>query len=159
VASAPCGVLLPRLRDAEHEAAAYAVVISQLMRDRTRLQNTAAAARQRIAESFTLDQMVTRMEQAFAIAGRLRVEQPRPPLSREMAELTAARAIEHERVVRLTQDLWIRQSGMPALDGGGWRLWLFRMCTHLEPAYAWGLRRGWRWLPAARDRIRAALAS
>ena len=103
--------------------------------------------------------MVESMEQAFAAAGRLRLEHPRPPLSREMAELTATRAIEHERLARLAQDLWAGQAGMPPLDGGGWRLWMFRMCTHLEPAYAWGVRRGWRWLPAARERIRAALAS
>jgi glycosyltransferase involved in cell wall biosynthesis len=159
VAPAPFGVLLPRLRDADREAEAYAAAISQLMSDRTQLQNMGAAARQRIAESFSLEQMVETMEQAFAVAGRLRVEDPRPPLSREVAELTATRAIEHERVTRLAQDLWMHQAGMPALNGGGWRVWMFRMCTHLEPAYAWGVRRGWRWLPAARERIRAALAS
>ena len=159
VASEPFGVLLPRLRDADREAVAYAVAISQLLGDRAQLGNMGAAARRRIAESFSLEQMVESMEQAFAAAGRLRVEHPRPPLSREMAELTATRAIEHERLARLAQDLWAGQAGMPPLDGGGWRLWMFRMCTHLEPAYAWGVRRGWRWLPAARERIRAALAS
>jgi hypothetical protein len=38
-------------------------------------------------------------------------------------------------------------------------MWLFRQATHLEPLYAWGVKRGWRWLPVARERIRAALAS
>jgi hypothetical protein len=93
------------------------------------------------------------------MAERLHRERPRAPLSHDVGQLMATRAIEHDRVARLAEDLWARQAGMPPLDGGGWRLWLFRMCTHLEPAYAWGLRRGWRWLPAARERIRASLAS
>jgi glycosyltransferase involved in cell wall biosynthesis len=159
VAPEPFGILLPRLRDADHEAAAYAVAISQLLNDRSGRQGMGEAARQRIADSFSLERMVETMEQAFATAGRLRRERPRAPLSHDVGQLLATRAIEHERVARLAESLWTRQAGMPPLDGGGWRLWLFRMCTHLEPAYAWGLRRGWRWLPAARERIRASLAS
>ena len=159
IASAPFGVLLPRLRDVDREAAAYATVLSQLIADRTHLNEIGTAARQRIAQDFSLEQMAATMLEAFAVADRLRIEHPRPPLSREIAELTATRALEHERLSRLAQDLWRRQAGMPSLNDGGWRLWMFRMCTHLEPAYAWGVRRGWRWLPAARERIRAALAS
>jgi hypothetical protein len=30
----------------------------------------------------------------------------------------------------------------------------FRSLTALEPAYRWGLRRGWTWLPAVRRRLR-----
>jgi hypothetical protein len=30
----------------------------------------------------------------------------------------------------------------------------FRSLTMLEPAYRWGLRRGWAWLPALRRRLR-----
>jgi hypothetical protein len=33
----------------------------------------------------------------------------------------------------------------------------FRGLTVLEPLYRWGLRRGWRWLPALRLRLRAPL--
>ena len=159
VAAAPFGVLLPRLHDVDREAAAYAVALSRLMADRVRLRDMGADGRQRIAQGFSLEQMVETMLQAFATAEGLHVEHPRPSPSPEMAELTATRALEHERLTRLAQDLWLRQNGMPSPNGGGWRLWMFRMCTHLEPAYAWGVRRGWRWLPAARERIRAALAS
>jgi hypothetical protein len=31
---------------------------------------------------------------------------------------------------------------------------LFASLTVLEPAYRWGLRRGWTWLPALRRRLR-----
>ena len=159
VASEPYGVLLPRLRDADGEAAAYAVVISQLLADRLEVRRTGEAARQRIAESFSLQQMVENMEQAFAASEQLHRERPRPLLSPDAGNLMATRAIEYDRVSRVAQDLWARQAGMPPLNGGGWRLWIFRQCTHLEPAYAWGVRRGWRWLPAAREWIRASLAS
>jgi glycosyltransferase involved in cell wall biosynthesis len=159
VASEPFGILLPRLHDPDREAAAYAVAISQVLNDRTGMQRTGEAARQRIAESFSVEHMVETMGQAFATAERLRRERPRALLSHDVGQLTATRAIEHHRVVRLAERLWTRQAGVRPLDGGGWRLWLFRMCTHFEPAYAWGLRRGWRWLPAARERIRASLAS
>jgi hypothetical protein len=31
---------------------------------------------------------------------------------------------------------------------------VFSALTVLEPAYRWGLRRGWRWLPSVRRRLR-----
>jgi hypothetical protein len=158
VAPEPFGVLLPRLGDGDREAAAYVDAISQLLANRIEMRRTGDAARRRIAEIFSLEHMVETMENAFATAERLRHERPRVPLAQDAAELMATRAIEYDRVSRLAEALWTRHAGVPPLEGGGWRLWMFRMCTHLEPAYAWGVRRGWRWLPAARERIRAALA-
>jgi glycosyltransferase involved in cell wall biosynthesis len=159
VAADPFGVLLPRVRGVDREAAAYAVAVSQLLGDRAGLRRIGEAGRRRVAGSFSLEQMAAAIEGAFAAADRFRQEDPRPVVPPEAAELMATRAIEYDRVARLAEDLWTRQAGMSPLDGAGWRLWIFRMCTHLEPAYAWGLHRGWRWLPAAREWIRASLAS
>jgi glycosyltransferase involved in cell wall biosynthesis len=159
VATEPFAVLLPRQRDEEREAAAYAVAISQLLHDPDAMRGTGEAARRRIAERFSVEQMAATMEQAFAMAERLHREKPRPALTSEIATLMATRAIEYDRVAAVAEELWSREAGMPPLYGGGWRLWVFRMCTHLEPAYAWGVRRGWRWLPTAREWIRASLAS
>jgi hypothetical protein len=36
-----------------------------------------------------------------------------------------------------------------------WNRRAFRSMTMLEPIYRWGLRRGWRWLPALRRRLRS----
>jgi glycosyltransferase involved in cell wall biosynthesis len=154
-----CGVLLPRLDDERREAAAYAVALSQLARDRSALRAYGEAARRRIAEQFSQVQMGKTLQEAFARACQLRVSHPRPSIHPDVGELMAARAIEHERLTGVAEALWTGHQPDGTMAGGGWRFWVFRQCSKLEPAYAWGLRRGWQWLPAARERIRSALAS
>ena len=154
-----CGILLPRLHDASREAAAYAVALSGLLRNRDAMHQMGAAARRRMAAEFPLSRTIDTLEEAFTRAQALHRDRPRISIEPAIANLIATRAIEHERVTRLAERLWAQTVTAGAPAGGGWRLWIFRQCTWLEPLYAWGLQRGWRWLPAARERIRAALAS
>jgi hypothetical protein len=154
-----CGVLLPRLHDEEREAAAYAVALSHLMHDRPAMRALGDAARRRIAERFSQAHMVTALQAAFVRAQQLHQLEPRMPVPVTLGNLIAARALEHERLSARTDALWGQQNPGRAAAGAGWRLWVFRQCSKLEPAYAWGVRRGWQWLPAARERIRSALAS
>lgn len=155
-----CGVLLPRLFEVGREAAAYAVTLSRLLRSPQAVRDIGVRAHRRIAERFSLEQMAGTMHGLLTKAGRLRHESPRPAVPVQVGDLMATRAIEHDRVARLAEALWVRSAGgAPPAGDAGWRLWIIRHCGWLEPAYAWGLRRGWRWLPMARERIRAALVS
>jgi glycosyltransferase involved in cell wall biosynthesis len=153
-----CGFLLPRLQDEAGEAAAYAGVLSRLLRDPEARGAFAATARRRITDGFTNGRMADALEASFTTASRLHHEAARPAVDLAVGDLMATRAIEHHRVTSIAEALWSQASG-GVTAGGGWRLWVFRQCTWLEPAYAWGVRRGWQWLPAARARIRSALAS
>jgi glycosyltransferase involved in cell wall biosynthesis len=157
VLSGECGVLLPRLGDELREAGAYAVALSRLLRDPIARQAMGSAARRRIAEGFSIARMADEIEAALAQARRLHLEAPPVSIDHAVGNLTASRAIEYQRMADLAELRWAHPPDV--LAGGGWRLWIFRQFTWLEPAYAWGLRRGWHWLPAARERIRAALAS
>jgi glycosyltransferase involved in cell wall biosynthesis len=154
-----CGILLPRLGDEQREASAYAATLSRLMRDRGEVRLRGSLARRRIAGAFSTSHMIASLEAAFDQAQRLHRDDPRATVNPEVGTLMAARAIEYERVSGVADALWLRTAPVGTIAGGGWRLWIFRQCTRLEPAYAWGLRRGWQWLPAARERIRSALAS
>jgi hypothetical protein len=159
VATAECAVLLPRLFDVSRGAAAYAVCLSQLLRSPATMARMGSESRRRIAKQFTIDQTMASLEAAFGRARDLHCRQPRPLIPTAIADLTAVRAIEYDRVRRLADELWARGVRRRSPAGGGWRMWVFRQCTWLEPAYSWGVRRGWRWLPVARERIRAALVS
>jgi hypothetical protein len=80
-------------------------------------------------------------------------------VSEAIGYISATQAIEYVRLHELTDRLWASNHTGPAVRPSGWRIRLFRAFTVLEPAYAWGMRRGWQWLPAARRRIRDALRS
>jgi hypothetical protein len=123
------------------------------------MRQMGAAARRRIAAEFSLSRTIDTLEEAFTRAQCLRRDRPRVSIEPVIGNLMATRAIEHQRVAVLAEVLWSQTAAAGTPAGAGWRLWIFRQCTWLEPLYAWGLRRGWRWLPAARERIRAALAS
>lgn len=160
VATDDCAVLLPRAVSSGEEASAYAAAMASLLRSPETLRRMASSARRRVAERFSIEQMADGMEEALRRAIELRAARPRPAVPSAVADLMAARAIEYDRVARLAEHLWVRSAGAPAVTkGGGWRMWVFRQCAWLEPAYAWGLRRGWHWLPTLRERIRAALVS
>jgi glycosyltransferase involved in cell wall biosynthesis len=154
-----CGILLPRLGDERREAAAYAAALSALMRDRHEMKERGVAARRRIAEAFTTSHMIGALEAAFLRAQELHRDAPQGAVDPGLGNLIAGRAVEYERLARVADVLWSQTPAGTRTAGGGWRLWIFRQCTRLEPAYAWGVRRGWQWLPAARERIRSALAS
>ena len=79
--------------------------------------------------------MIDTLEAAFTRAQRLSHDCPRASIDPAIGNLMATRAIEHERVRGLADVLWSQTAGAPA--GGGWRLWVFRQCTWLEPVYAW----------------------
>ena len=160
VAPSSCAVLLPRQHDPAREAAAYATVLAQLLRSPEATADLGETARRRIAQDFSTGHMIAAVQSSFADAMSWLRDRPRVPIPLALAALTAERAMEYDRASRLAESLWRSASGLPAAPtGAGWRMWLFRQATHLEPLYVWGVKRGWRWLPVARERIRAALAS
>ena len=154
-----CGVLLPRLHHEGREAEAYAVALSQLMRNPQKLRTLGDAARRRAADRFSQSHMTAALQAALARAQQLHGSRPRAPIHPDIGNLIATRAVEHARLASMAEALWVEQNPGSPLSGAGWRLWIFRQCAKLEPAYAWGVRRGWHWLPTARARIRSALAS
>jgi hypothetical protein len=162
-----CGTLIPTL-EARALVDAYAEAVGGLLRDDERRRRIGAAGRRRIAAHFTLDAMTGRMAGLLSDAARRASD--RASASSGDAARDARLAGGDERtldraaaaaVALVAQyqpyDAWVTAvaAGEPVPSTMTARV--FRGLTVLEPLYRWGLRRGWRWLPALRLRLRAPL--
>ena len=151
-----CGVLLPP----DSEASDFAGALSTFLRDRSRRLDLQRHARARIEQQFGRDTMIGGMEAALERAQHHARTDPRAPVPLSVGRICAAQAIEYCRLYAVADRLWLSAHGSAqTAPSENWRTRLFRAFTVLEPAYAWGMRRGWQWLPVARRRIRDALRS
>lgn len=101
-----CGVLLPR-SDEDTEVARYADALEGLLRDPERRRRIARASRARVEADFRLDQMVDRLIDLFERARERASAAPRPALPTALAREWAAQAVEHLRVERTADVLWV----------------------------------------------------
>jgi hypothetical protein len=120
-------------------------------------------ARARVSADFRLDQMGARMERLLIDAIGMRSARhadagsgSRPIcLTSDDAASDAADVVEDLQAAYVPHWRWVAsviagRPGAPAALNAR----AFRSLTILEPAYRWGLRRGWAWLPAVRRRLR-----
>ncbi len=104
-----CGVLLPKAqrgRERDDEPGPYAEVLLRLISNTDERRAMAEAARRRICESFTLEQMGDRMESLLEHAIELHRDEPRAALAPEFAMETALRAIDLIRMSSHSDRLW-----------------------------------------------------
>ncbi len=100
------GVLLPRPEGEEEEVAQYVGELLALVRDHERRMRLGAAARQRIVESFVLDNMGLRMLELFEKAAEWRRRRPRVELPVGLATELAVQGVETLRINELLNQLW-----------------------------------------------------
>jgi glycosyltransferase involved in cell wall biosynthesis len=162
-----CGTLIPPL-EARALVDEYAEAVGGLLRDDERRRRSGAAGRRRIAAHFTLDAMTGRMAGLLSDAARRASD--RASASSGDAARAARLAGGDERTldraaaaaVALVSQYQPYYAWVTAVAAGEpvpstMTARVFRGLTVLEPLYRWGLRRGWRWLPALRLRLRAPL--
>jgi glycosyltransferase involved in cell wall biosynthesis len=140
-----CGVLIPPADD-DALVTAYADQMQRLIREPAVRRRMGARARTRVQERFTLDQMGVRMD------ALLRATTRRASRADAVDPLAIVDSLRSQYVPYWQ---WVQQ----VVAGGrepisGWNTRMFRSLTILEPAYRWGLRRGWTWLPTLRRRLR-----
>ncbi|KAB8143375.1 glycosyltransferase family 4 protein [Chloroflexia bacterium SDU3-3] len=131
------GVLVRRGPD---ERAAYARQLRALLSDMERTRQLGAAARQRVAQHFRLDQMGERMDALLAEALRRHRQQPRPPISQAQAQESAHRArAEAMRNLQQSEQLnrplrkRARQIFWWAVEHGAWPLVAIREKLKTQP--------------------------
>lgn len=104
-----CGVLLPKAepgREQADEPVPYAQTLLRLISDRDYRESMASAARRRICESYTIEQMGDRLIELLDRAIALHDEAPRPSLAPEFAHESALRAIDLMRMNTHSDRLW-----------------------------------------------------
>jgi glycosyltransferase involved in cell wall biosynthesis len=160
-----CGVLISRGGGVDAEAERYAAVLAPLLTDQRMRRDMGRRSRQRIEANYQVDTFGERLLAALTFARRLHETAPRPPVTEHFARVAATNAIEYLRLHRVADELWMARYQMLGASQHiavppvtGLRRRVFRACSILEPAYAWGIRRGWHWLPALRQRMRDAVA-
>jgi hypothetical protein len=146
--------------DHESQVKAYTESLLQLLRDGDHRRALGDRCRARVEEHFGLQHMMSRRHAAFLAADQLRRSSPRGVVPEGVARACANYAIENTRLQQLADGLWLqRNAGQAVAVVAGertpsWRAMVLRFCTRLEPAYAWGLHRGWTWLMPLRRRVR-----
>jgi glycosyltransferase involved in cell wall biosynthesis len=158
-----CGVLIRRSAD---EAASYVAALEQLLRDPTRRAAMGLAARQRVRESFRLDQMGDQLIDLIGRAQGLAEQAPRYVVPHELGLAIATHAIEQTRLEITADQLWAQlQTGSTFQPR--WaserqslaRRVALRLKHTLRPLYRWALRNGMRWwLVPLRQRIATKMA-
>lgn len=150
-----CGVLVERSTAAE-EGAAYAEALEGLLRDPERRTAMGDAARVRAETLFPLERMGERLNELLDRAIELHRTDPKPVPVPDLARASATEAIELMRLAWLAEVAWWH-----AISGGGLRgvgtLVYVLVQRAGRPAYGWGMRRGWSWLPSLRDALSRAL--
>jgi glycosyltransferase involved in cell wall biosynthesis len=156
-----CGVLISRGGGAEAEAERYAAVLAPLLADERVRRDMGMRSRARIEAHYQVDQFGERMLAVLAFAQNLHRTDPRPVIVENLSRVAATNAIEYLRLQRVADELWAARHHMPTASQHtavpqvrGLRGRVFRACSILEPAYSWGIRRGWHWLPPLRQRVR-----
>ena len=140
-----CGVLVAPGRD-EDLATTYAAALRLLIEQPERRLALGACARARVREQFGLAQMGARMDALLRDTARRTDE----------VDIVAPDAImESVRSQYAPYWQWVTRvaAGRPE-PPRSWNARFFRSLTMLEPAYRWGVRRGWTWLPTLRRRLR-----
>jgi glycosyltransferase involved in cell wall biosynthesis len=100
-----CGVLTRRA-DHETEAAAYTRVLGELLADPARVREMGHAGMARVQEGFVPSVLGDRLEAIFERAKSLRINQPRPMVTREFGRELACRGVEYIRAFTLAESLW-----------------------------------------------------
>jgi glycosyltransferase involved in cell wall biosynthesis/SAM-dependent methyltransferase len=151
-----CGILIERSTPTE-EAERYADAIEALLRDPGRRRAMGIAARSRVESSFRLEHMGQRVHALLEHSIDLHRTKPKPAPSVALARNSATETIELMRMARLMDVAWLSARPRRGLRGVGVSLYLL-IHRAARPAYLWGLRRGWTWLPRARDILVRILA-
>ena len=160
-----CGVLVASAAPVS-QGAAYADALRPLLADDRERRGIGQRARARVSAGFRLDQMGARMEQLLIDAIEFRSTRHadvsagpgRTSPSADPAAEQAAVIVSDLQAAYVPHWRWVasvaagRTSAPVTLNARA-----FRSLTILEPVYRWGLRRGWRWLPAARRRLRGPI--
>jgi glycosyltransferase involved in cell wall biosynthesis len=151
-----CGALIDRSTPGE-EAERYAAALERLLVNPDLRAAMGAAARDRVEERFRLDQLGPRADELIRRAIELHRSDPGPVPTPAAARTSATATIELMRLARLMDSMWPGQLSRGGVRGI--RLSVYVLLRGLlRPAYYWGLRHGWSWLPRARDKLLHALA-
>lgn len=157
-----CGILVSPAAP-EAQTAAYADALRPLLTNEGVRQAMGQQAQARVSTGFRLDQMGARMERLLIEAIDMCAAQHVHARSSSNHTSGATETVARE-VAGIVDDLqaaymphwrWVasvvegRSSAPPTLTARA-----FKSLTILEPAYRWGLRHGWTWLPAVRRRLR-----
>ena len=97
-----CGVLVGRAGE-EDEAAQYAAILADLLRNPQRRQAMGDAGRARVSAHFRLEQMVDGMSFLLAEAQQRRATPAQPAPSLALGAICAIQAIEHQRLINIRQ--------------------------------------------------------
>jgi hypothetical protein len=152
------GVLVSR-SDPKQEAEAYANAIERLLRDRALRLAIGQAARARVVEEFDLRRTGSRFAGLLQDAIETRRTNPPASIPLSAARAWATEVMELTRMARVGDRMWRGN-----LDGSTERLspregLYAALRVGAGPAYRYGLRRGWRVLPAARRLVQRLLLS
>lgn len=146
-----CGVLVERSTAAE-EAVKYADAIESLLRDPERCAAMGQAARARAEADFPLERLGARVNELLETAIESHATNPQPVPTETMARSSATEAIELMRLASLMDAMWGSYGVGTGLRSLGVTFYVLLRRVG-RPAYLWGLRRGWRWLPRMRDQL------
>jgi len=146
------GILVPR-SDKATEASLYTEALSELLRSPARRRELGQAARERVAQLFTLDGMGERLAALLNQAAEWHDERPRPMPTRGFGTACAEQAIESIRLAQLTAGAWAQRP-----NGTHWRHRSYLLLARLyDPWYRLGIKRGWKRVPALAERVKKAL--
>ncbi len=145
------GILIPQ-SDKEAETSQYAEALAQLLESPERRKELGQAARKRAAELFPMSQMGERMTELLLQATEWHKNRPRVRPSPGLGLACARQVVEWIRLSQLTARLW------KAPNNHGWRYRSYLLLARLyDPCYRFGIRRGWRRVPAFAERVKKAL--
>ena len=156
-----CGVLIVP-SDESTEAAEYAQILGDLLRDHQHRARLGQAGRTRINAHFRLEDMgknmLSLLEQAIDRHNLREGSVPALGLGRACA----AQAVEYVRMFQLTEQLWNERYGTPWILGwssrADWRMQIYLMLRQIyEPFYHRGIKRGGGWYFPLADKLKRAL--
>jgi glycosyltransferase involved in cell wall biosynthesis len=158
-----CGVLIAR-SDEETEAARYAQILAELLRDSQRRAEMGHAGRMRVSTHFRLEQMGKTMVALLQQAIALHETQSRSIPGLGLARTCAAQAVEYVRLTQLADSPWnerYRPHGIRSVSRNiDWRAIAYVVLRWLyEPFYRRGVRRGGAWYFTVANRVKQFLLS
>jgi hypothetical protein len=147
-----CGVLIDRGDGDAGEVDRYTAALTELLTNPARRNEMGAAARARVQDGFQLDVMTEQMVRLFDQGRQLHVESPRARPSIGVGRACAFQVLEMMRLEEMADEMWARR------DQGAVRVRAYSGFARVfEPLYHWGLKRGWKWLPPLRAKLRLAV--
>lgn len=159
--AADCGFLIRR---GPTEEDSYVDVLTTLLQKPHLRAEMGVAARQRICTLFRIEQMGKRMVSLMECAHQLAEAAPRPAIPVGLGRETAIQVIEHTRVERLAEQLWLERemllNNRPTRDQFGRYIVLKTVRgvkNMLRPVYRWSVAHGLDWLVPLRDQARMLL--